>query len=74
MATHYDNNTCLVKIGQTAGEIWHKLDQEGPQSYSRLVKDLESPRDTVMQALGWLAREEKVKIHETNRGRQVSLY
>ena len=74
MATESENNVNVFQIGETAGEIWHKLDNEGPLSYSRLVKDLDRPRDMVMQALGWLAREEKVDIHETSRGRQVSLH
>ena len=73
MATNSDNNVSVLQIGQTAGEIWRKLSKEGPLSYTRLVKDLAVPRDVIMQALGWLAREEKLEIHETSRGRQVSL-
>ena len=73
MATQTENNVSVTQIGETAGEIWHKLESNGPVSVSRLVKDLDKPRDIVMQALGWLAREEKIEIHETNRSRQVSL-
>jgi len=73
MATNSHNNVSVLPIGQTAGEIWCKLSEEGPLSYTRLVKDLAVPRDVVMQALGWLAREEKLEIHETSRGRQISV-
>ena len=63
----------VEQIGWAAGAIWHKLDEEGPQSYAKLVKELDLPRDTVMQALGWLAREEKIQVDESGRGRVVSL-
>ena len=65
--------TCLEQIGRTAGVVWHILDEQGPQSLSKLAKTVEAPRDTVMQAIGWLAREEKLCIDETKRGRTVSL-
>ena len=67
------NNLSVTQIGEAAGEVWHKLDQDGETSYAKLVKDLDLPRDVVMQAVGWLAREEKVEIHESNRGRKISL-
>jgi hypothetical protein len=37
------------------------------------VKEIDAPRDVVMQALGWLAREEKLDIEEDGRTRTVSL-
>ena len=42
-------------------------------SVTRLLKAVEEPRDTVMQALGWLARENKVSIEDEGRTRIVSL-
>jgi hypothetical protein len=65
--------SCLGQIGETAGQIWHLLDESGPMSLTKLVKTVDAPRDTVMQAIGWLAREDKVDIDETSRGRVVSL-
>lgn len=64
----------VEQIGWAAGTVWHKLDEEGPLSFAKLVKEVDFPRDTVMQALGWLAREEKIRIEETGRGRVVSRY
>lgn len=61
------------KIGNTAGVIWHLLDENGPMSITELVKKADNPRDLVMQALGWLAREEKVVIEEQTRRKIVSL-
>jgi hypothetical protein len=53
--------------------VWHALDEHGPQSVTKLAKTIPAPRDIVMQAVGWLAREEKLDIDETRRGRIVSL-
>ena len=64
---------CVTHIGEMAGIVWHVLDEHGPQSLAKLVKLIDAPRDSVMQALGWLAREEKLSIEETSRGKIVSL-
>ena len=61
------------KIGETAGQVWQALDTQGPQKITQLVKEMNAPRDLVMQALGWLAREEKIAIEEQSRSRFVSL-
>ena len=64
---------CLVsQIGETAGAIWKTLANNGPQTISRLVKEIDAPRDVVMQALGWLAREDKIEI-EDSKARTISL-
>jgi DNA-binding GntR family transcriptional regulator len=64
---------CFGQIGETAGDIWRLLDGNGPMSTAKLVKELNAPRDVVMQALGWLAREDKIQIEEESRSRVVSL-
>ncbi len=63
----------IAHIGETAGAVWKVLVENGPLSMARLVKAVGEPRDTVMQALGWLAREDKVWIQEDGRSRVVSL-
>ena len=69
--------SCVAHIGDTAGDVWRILSEEGPMSLAKLVKlakALGESRDTVMQALGWLAREDKIWIEEAKgRGRMVSL-
>jgi hypothetical protein len=64
---------CVGQIGDTAGDVWRLLDRKGPQSMAKLVKEIEAPRDVVMQALGWLAREDKITIEEESRTKVVSL-
>jgi hypothetical protein len=50
------------------------LDVKGPQTLTKLVKELDdAPRDVIMQAIGWLAREDKLEIEEEGRSRIVSL-
>jgi DNA-binding GntR family transcriptional regulator len=61
------------QIGETAGLVWRALSDNGPMSYPKLVKVTGVSRDTVMQAVGWLAREGKVIVEETRRSRVVTL-
>lgn len=61
------------EIGNTAGKVWHTLTAEGPMSTAKLIRQLGIPRDVVMQAIGWLARENKVSIKESPRGRIIAL-
>ena len=53
-------------IGETAGRSGKLLVDDGPMSPAKLVKTVGAPRDVVMQAIGWLAREDKVSF-EGNR-------
>lgn len=74
MSTKTSATTSLVdQIGGTAGKVWHALHKEGPLSIAKLVETVELNRDLVMQAVGWLAREGKLQITETKRGRFLSL-
>lgn len=72
MAT-VEASSYVEKIGETAGEVWHALDSKGPIKLTQLVKEIDAPRDQVMQAIGWLAREEKLTIDEQSRSKVVSL-
>ena len=73
MATVESTFTPVEQIGETAGVIWHVLDKHEALSLTRLIKACGLSRDLVMQGLGWLAREDKVHIEETTRGKLVSL-
>ena len=63
----------VQQIGETAGIVWHVLSEHGPQSLAKVVERVGGNRDLVMQAIGWLAREGKLEISETKRGRILSL-
>ncbi len=63
-------HSCLDQIGDTAGLIWHQLNENGPLTFTQLAKDVEAPRDVILQAIGWLAREDKVVL-EDSRGKKI---
>jgi hypothetical protein len=63
---------CISQIGETAGAIWKSLAEQGPLSMSRIIKEVDAPRDVVMQAIGWLAREDKIEI-EDSKAHTISL-
>ncbi len=45
---------CIESIGNTAGEIWHVLHDRGPLPISKLIQEIDAPRDLVLQGIGWL--------------------
>jgi Winged helix-turn-helix domain (DUF2582) len=65
--------SCVASIGEMAGVVWCTLSENGPMTMAKLVKAVGEPRDEVMLALGWLAREDKIDIVEDGRSRVVSL-
>lgn len=65
--------TPIARIGETAGMLWQYLDQNGSGSVTGLAQELSVPRDLAMQAIGWLAREEKIDITEAGRIKTVTL-
>ncbi len=67
-----DDSALVEEIGETAGLVWHTLQDQGPLTFAKLAKMIDAPRDLVMQAVGWLAREGKVNIEMVGRNRAVA--
>lgn len=61
------------EIGTVAGLIWKFLHSNGPVSIAKLMKEIDSPRDTILLALGWLAREGKIQFETAGRTKRVAL-
>jgi len=61
------------QVGETAGKIWHLLNQAGPHTIPQLKKKLDGSGELVNFALGWLAREEKVDITQEKKVVTVAL-
>jgi hypothetical protein len=61
------------KVIETAGKTWRFLGQNGDYNVSKLAKDLKEKEPVVLQALGWLAREDKINYSTKNRRIFVSL-
>lgn len=66
-------NAGVQQIGESAGAVWQALSKNGQLSLAKLVERVGGNRDLVMQGLGWLAREGKIEISETKRGKVVTL-
>jgi hypothetical protein len=61
------------EIGETAGAIWHTLNEEGPLRLATLKKQIDVTDAVLCMALGWLAREGKVAIEPDGRSYKVQL-
>lgn len=57
-----------VKVGETAGKIWNLLKEKGEVNISQLPRLLNEKSVIVHQALGWLAREDKIE-YRTEAGK-----
>jgi len=61
------------EIGTSAGKIWHLLREKDNVALSQLPKLLKESEALTYQALGWLAREGKLKYRTEGRNTFVSL-
>jgi len=62
-----------TQVGETAGRIWHLLNDEGPQTFVQLKRKLNGSGDLLSFALGWLAREDKVGITQEKKTVKIGL-
>jgi len=63
----------IEQLGDTAGKIWHALNDHGPQTLAQLKKRLNGSGELVGFALGWLAREDKIDISQDKKNFKVAL-
>ncbi len=63
----------ITRIGIVAGEIWHLLEKQEKISIGEIVKNIDSPRETVLMSIGWLAREGHVVLEGETPNHVVSL-
>ena len=61
------------KIGKTAGAIWKILKKNKEVNVAELPKLVNEKSALVYQALGWLARENKIEYHTKAAKTFVSL-
>ncbi len=60
-------------IGTTAGKIWQTLNTREEVTISQLPKMLNEKSANIYQALGWLAREDKINFCTKGNRTFVSL-
>lgn len=61
------------RVIEAAGKTWRFLGQNGEANVSQLSKALNEKDEVVLQALGWLAREDKINYITKNRRTFVAL-
>ena len=61
------------KIIETVGRTWQVLGEKEEVKLSDLAKLVKEKEEIVFQALGWLAREDKIHYSSRNRQDFVSL-
>lgn len=54
-------------IGETAGKVWKFLHEKGEANLSQLRKGVKADPNLILQAIGWLAREDKLHIEKKAR-------
>ena len=61
------------KIIETAGKIWRFLGEHGETTLPALIRGCAGKDEIVYQALGWLAREDKINYKGSGKAICVSL-
>jgi len=61
------------KIGETAGKIWMLLEAKGELDITQVPKLLKEKSMVVYQAVGWLAREDKIVFRKDATKSWISL-
>ena len=57
----------ILNIGQTAGKVWKFLEEKGEANLTQMKKGVKAEPDLILQAIGWLAREDKLQIEKKGR-------
>jgi len=60
----------IDSIGNTAGKVWKFLEEKGEANLNQLKKGVKADPNLILQAIGWLAREDKLLIEQ--KGRQIT--
>ncbi|KPJ58267.1 MAG: hypothetical protein AMJ46_14460 [Latescibacteria bacterium DG_63] len=62
-----------MKTGEMAGEIWQALSSKGPLTLSTLMNETEEDYTVLLMGLGWLLREDKIKVEKKGKAWSISL-
>lgn len=61
------------KIGATAGLVWNCLKSDGPATARQIQKKIGADMETTHQAIGWLAREGKLRVDRSGKAARFEL-
>lgn len=62
-----------IKISENAGAIWRELNAKGEQNISALKRSTALDDKNLYLALGWLAKENKIKFAQKQRQIMIGL-
>ena len=66
--------SCMIdSIGETAGDIWGYLANNGEVTLSKMKRDMKVKDASLEYAIGWLAREDKVWVEKRGAHTKVGL-
>jgi RecB family endonuclease NucS len=54
-------------IGETAGKVWKFLKQHDEANLNQIKKNVKADPNLILQAIGWLAREDKLIVGKKDR-------
>ena len=54
-------------IGETAGKVWKFLKQHDEANLNQIKKNVKADPNLILQAIGWLAREDKLIVEKGAR-------
>ena len=57
----------IHQIGEVAGKVWMFLKQNGESNLNQLKTGIKADPNFILQAIGWLAREDKIRIEKKER-------
>ena len=63
----------IMGVGETAGRVWRLLNAEGEMPLDEITRALEDRLERVTLAVGWLAREDKLRLRRADGVLFVSL-
>jgi predicted transcriptional regulator len=63
----------IMKIGENAGRVYEYLRGKGKVSFNHIVKGTNLKQKEADRAIGWLAREGKIRIDQGKKEELITL-
>ena len=63
----------LENIGSVAGAIWRYLEDNNEATVTKLTREINENKRTVLMGVGWLAREGKLDFEKRKQGTYITL-
>ncbi len=61
------------RIGRTAGVVWDYLEKHTEATPEKIKRETKVPADLLHEAIGWLAREDKLRFSTQGKYVKISL-